>query len=561
MRKKGAALAILAAVLTVFGALVFYSERFMWSGIIAILGQASPFIMMAVIALLAILAVLSLFFGKRKAWQSIVLIAFGVLFIGLETYIYSQTGDSINYFTREFLSALAFTASVAILAFLLFYFPKTRIFASRALKLTFLFVVCAAFIISQFSLLPNAITTTPVVYAVGDEYQIVFTSAIKGTAWATINGKEYNDTYAGSRVSEDTVHKICVPQDALDAASSYTVFTRAMYFRGPYCALQGAPISKQIAWRGVNEADGLNYYVLSDTHTAVDGPIKTASYFGDKLDFLICCGDTANWLDTPEDASYVLQLAGQVTLGEVPVVYARGNHETKGRIADKFYRYVAADGSNFYYTFRLKGVWGIVLDMGEDHGDDWSEFYDSSRFDEYRQAQTEFLDSVILNAANEFDAEDVSYRIAVCHIPITFKYREDHAGAFKDAWIERLEQMKLTALFGGHRHQLIYIDPSVPKGTELKYHAAYAGYDAEKVDGYATGSTIPAMLVSRMSTVQQTSVKDVNGGTKFIGLAVTSDGQSTTMRFTDINGNTLNDIMSPWFKDVNYGDKIVVPNN
>ena len=147
MRKKGTALAILAAVLTVFGALVFYSERFMWSGIIAILGQASPFIMMAVIALLAILAVLSLFFGKRKAWQSIVLIALGVLFIGLETYIYSQTGDSINYFTREFLSALAFTASVAILAFLLFYFPKTRIFASRALKLTFLFVVCAAFII------------------------------------------------------------------------------------------------------------------------------------------------------------------------------------------------------------------------------------------------------------------------------------------------------------------------------------------------------------------------------------------------------------------------------
>lgn len=559
MRKKGVFLAALAAALTVLGALVFYSERFMWSGIIAILGQASPFIMMTVIAIAAIMAILSLFFGRRKPWQSIVLMIIGMFFIGLEIYIYSQTADSINYFTREFISALAFTAGVAILAFLLFYFPKTRIFASRALKLTFLIVLCSAFLISQFSLLPNSITTTPVVYAVGDEYQIVFTSAVKGTAWVNINGSEYNDTYAGSRVSEDTVHKICVPMNELDSAGSYTVFTRAMYFRGPYCALQGNTISQSFAWRGVNEADGLDYYVISDTHTAVDGPAKTASYFGDKLDFLICCGDTANWLDTTDDASYVLRLAGQITLGAVPVVYARGNHETKGRIADRFYRYAAADGQKFFYTFRLKSIWGIVLDMGEDHGDDWSEFYDSSRFDEYREEQTEFLDSVIADAAGEYDAADVNYRIAVCHIPITFKYSDDHAGAYKDAWIERLEKMKLTVLFGGHRHQLIYIDPTFAKGTELKYHKAYAGYDAEKADGYATGSIIPSVLVSRMSDVQQTSVKDVTGGTKFIGLAVSSDGQNTTMRFTDINGKAVN-IMSPWFKDIDYGDKIVIPN-
>lgn len=547
-------------VLLIFNLLVYFGIRSMWSGIVRYTFKPMPYILLAVLVA-TVLGVTVLSMNKKyplpvTIWSGIV----NILFLGLDAYIISLTTEATHYFIREFSYGLLYIGIIALLVFTATYVSKMTWFQKKWVPsvLMILLFISGLFIALDISLV-NGIDKTPVVYAVEDTYQITFTTRAKGEAWVVIDGVEYNDTYAGYRETESTIHKISVPMEALDSAGEYTVYTRAMILRGPYESLQGKTISATYNWKGVNETDGINYYVISDNHNTHKTPLAAASYFGDDLDFLICCGDTVSWIDREADLTQILYLASDITKGEIPVIYARGNHETKGVKAHEYYNYVGANGQNFYYTFRLGSIWGIVLDVGEDHGDNFIEYAGVAKFDTYRDEQTVFLDEVLANAENEFDAEGVTYRIAVCHIPLTVKYVNDHAGAYKNAWIERLNQMKLTVLYGGHVHELWYIDPAFEDGSTLTQVVEYSGKEENNSQRTMTNATFPSILVSKRGDAQSPMDPEKVFDTGFIGLAVTVDGDETIMKYTDDEGNVL-ETRSPWFSDIVYGDEIRIPN-
>ncbi|MBQ6811740.1 MAG: metallophosphoesterase [Agathobacter sp.] len=561
MKKQSKPVIFLAMnVLLIFNLLVYFGIRSMWSGIVRYTFKPMPYILLAVLVA-TVLGVTTLSMNKKyplpvTIWAGIV----NILFLGLDAYIISLTTEATHYFIREFSYGLLYIGIIALLVFTVTYVSKMAWFQKKWIPSVLMIVlfVGGLFIALDISLV-NGIDKTPVVYAVEDTYQITFTSQAKGEAWVVIDGVEYNDTYAGYRETESTIHKISVPMDVLDKAGEYTVYTRAMILRGPYESLQGKTISATYNWKGVNETDGINYYVISDNHNTHKTPLAAASYFGDDLDMLICCGDTVSWIDREADLTQFLYLASDITKGEVPVIYARGNHETKGVKAHEYYNYVGADGENYYYTFRLGSIWGIVLDVGEDHGDNFIEYAGVAKFNTYRDEQTVFLDEVLANAENEFNAEGVTYRIAVCHIPLTVKYVNDHAGAYKNAWIERLNQMKLTVLYGGHVHELWYIDPAFEDGSTLTQVVEYSGKEENNSQRTMTNATFPSILVSKRGDAQSPMDPEKVFDTGFIGLAVTVDGDETIMKYTDDEGNVL-ETRSPWFSDIVYGDEIRIPN-
>lgn len=553
-------LMIASTIFVVLNLLCYFSIRSMWSGIILYTGQPVPYICLAILTLFALSGVLGILNKKYYLIHTVLLMIAGLFFFCVDAYIISQTTEAYWCFIREFLYGALYLAVVGLLFYLIVYFHRTKETGKRWIPSVILVVIFLAGIVWRFDLVPNKITSIPVVYAVEDTYQIVFTSRAKGTAWVEVNGKEYNDTYAGYRQSESKVHKITVPMEELDAAGEYTIYTKSMLLRGPYCSLQGTTLSKTCRWRGVDAEDGLNYYVISDAHHADNGPLGAATYYGDSLDFLVNCGDNVNWIDRTADLTEALRLCGNITNGEIPVVYARGNHETKGVLADELYQYVGSVNQKFYYTFRLNNVWGIVLDIGEDHGDDYIEYYGAAKFDDYRAEQTEFLDTVLANAETEFDAPGVDYRIAVCHIPLTIKYNKDHAGAYKDEWLLRLNQMKLTMLYGGHVHELFYIDPSFEAGSKLTQCMEYSGKESGNSSRIMCDADFPAILASRKSEGQQLTFKEEVFDRHFIGLAVSSDGEQTVMQYTNEKHEIVGNIVSPWFSDITYGDRIVVEN-
>ena len=546
--------------LLLFNLLVFWSIRSMWSGIIAIAGKPVPYILMLVLTISALAISICSLYRKRPLALAIWGCVLDVLFLGLLGYMLSVTQDSWLYFIREFCYGVVFLGAIALIVFLIFYSANIKCLQAKWLPPVVGIILFIASFLSIYEIqLVNGIEKTPVVYAVEDTYQITFTTKAKGEAWVVIDGVEYNDTYAGYRKSEETIHKISVPTEALDKAGSYTVYTRAMYLRGPYCALQGATISETYNWRGVDTSDGIQYYAFADNHLTTGATADAASYWGNKLDFLLALGDTANWIDSENELSLLLHLASDITKGEIPVIYARGNHETKGVLADKYHNYVGSKNENFYYTFRIKNIWGIVLDVGEDHEDTHWEFSDMARFDAYRAEQLAFLDEVIANADSEYNAEGVDYRIALCHIPLTFVKKDDPLQNQKFAWVERLNQMNLTLMLNGHRHELMFAEANMKAGSSFTVTSDYNGTDKKANTYIMSDANFPSILVSKRGESQLYSEAENVFGKHFIGVAASVEGSETILKFTNESGKIVETI-SPWLEGVTYGEEIRVKN-
>lgn len=552
---------ITVTILALFNLLCYFSIRSMWSGIIRYTFDAMPYLLLAGILVTSLGTTILVMYKKYPRLPAIIAGFIDILFLGLDTYIISLTTEASHYFIREFFYGIAFLGNIGILLFALFYLPKKSWFQKKWVQTLMLPVLLVIGIIWQFDIsFNNEFTSTPVIYAVENTYQIVFTTKAKGEAWVTIDGKEYNDTYAGYRHTENTIHKITVPMKVLDSAGEYTLHTRAMYLRGPYCSLQGKNLTESHTWKGVDTSDGLNYYVLADTHNTQKTPLAAASYFGEYLDFLISVGDNMSWIDREEDLLNFHTLAGNITRGEIPVIYARGNHETKGVMAKDFHNYVGSKNGNFYYTFRLHNIWGIVLDAGEDHADDFVEYCSISKFDQYREEQTKFLDEVLDDSYHEFDDQGIDYRIGICHIPLTVKNQDDYLADIKDEWIERLNQMKLTVMYSGHQHELWFIDENFADGSILTNVEEFSGKSENNKQRVMTDAEFPTILVSKRGESQSLLDKEKVFDTAFIGLAVSVTDTQTIMQYTNENGEVLKDIRSPWFSDIIYGEEIRVDN-
>lgn len=530
----------------------------MWSGIIAIAGKPAPYILFGVLLVTTFLITTLNLYKKplfpAMIWGCII----NVLFLGLNGYMLSVTLDSLHYFVKEFIYGTTFLGGIALLIFLCFYSYHVNWLQKKWLQPVCILLLLIIGFFTAFDIqLFNGFDKTPVVYAVEDTYQITFTTKAKGEAWVVIDGIEYNDTYAGGRKTENTIHKISVPMSALDSAGSYTIYTRAMILRGPYESLQGKTLFQTYAWKGINSEDGINYYALSDNHLASNAPAMAASYWGDALDFLIVLGDTANWLDNEEELTQALYLASDITNGEVPVIYARGNHEAQGVRFDEYHNYVGADDENFYYTFRLQNIWGIVLDLGVNHEDEYKEYAGTAKYNVYREKQTAFLDEVLANAEREYLAEGVDYRIGICHIPLTISDIDDPLLSYKNAWLERLNQMQLTILYSGHFHELMFTEASTA-GTFTQTNA-YTGKEENTDEYYLADATFPSILVSKRGTAQICSDKENVFDKHFIGVAASVNENETIIKFTNESGQILETI-SPWFEGITYGKEITIQN-
>ena len=82
--------------------------------------------------------------------------------------------------------------------------------------------------------IPDAFFTTPVVYAVGHEYQILVPVAYETLMWVQVGDRCYYDDSNGILRSGVSTHRMTVPMEELDRAGAYTVCFRRMIERKPY---------------------------------------------------------------------------------------------------------------------------------------------------------------------------------------------------------------------------------------------------------------------------------------------------------------------------------------
>ena len=121
------------------------------------------------------------------------------------------------------------------------------------------------------------------------------------------------------------------------------------------------------------------------------------------------------------------------------------------------------------------------------------------------------------------DYTDYRYRMAICHIPITYVEEDGLFEGFRREWTQLLNEMDIDICLGGHLHKLWQLLPgAVEPERPLTYAFDYYGDSGKSPGGYLTDFNFPAFLVGRRS-LEQTGGTQKNGYTDYICLYTSVD--------------------------------------
>ena len=550
---------IVGTIFAFFNALMFYAMRPCWSGISSVIGYKGGdnvilyYLPLIICVLLFVILLSDLILKKLfdKNWLYIVFLTISIAFFVVVLVIIKMGAiDYMRFVWPKFFVSLVYLAVLLFLYYLLFIYPKTPLNENKIFKYGILGLGTLLVVLVLLNFSVNRITYQPVVYAVEDNYQIVYATNSEATAWVEIGGENYYDTYNGSSKKFTKIHKIEVPMNVLDTNKKYTVHTQRSIYCGPFGGFMGHDISKTINFKPVDTTDGLQYLAFSDVHMNDWQTAKTASYI-ENYDFLVLAGDIISDVETFDDACFFGKVAYDVSKGEIPVVYARGNHDVKGRYAEELHKFVGAKGEEFYYNFYFDKVYGLVLDIGEDHDDDWWEYYETSHYDDYREKQIQFLEDEI--AKGHFN--DFEYHLAVCHIPPVFVNSRKNHEYVKAEFTRLLNQMDIDMFLCGHQHDIMIFEPGlIEPNTKLTYNS---NYKDGTYKGYLTDFNFPCFMISKPGFTFSDDV-ELHAAKSQIGLYIDVDlaNKKETCAYMNSRGEKV-DVMNMFYEKT-YGTEIII---
>ena len=295
----------------------------------------------------------------------------------------------------------------------------------------------------------------PTVAVVKKEYQILVHAVSNGIIGIKIGGNIFYEENSGVLSSEKNFAKINLPQTILDKAREYTVFFRKTVSRRAYFSEFEEEQSQTFAFRPLEKTDNINIYHIADVHHNFAEAVKTSTYFGDDLDLFILNGDIGE-VESEEDYFNVCAFSGEVTKGEIPTLFARGNHDARGRLAEKYTDFLPSDGKKTYFEFSVGSLGGVVLDCGEDKRDSNKEYGGTNVFEPMRRKETEFLKSAEPKGKVIFAVSHICPMALVGEEGGQFDIERD----IYAVWSRELDRMGVKFMLSGHEHKIYIIEPN-----------------------------------------------------------------------------------------------------
>ena len=307
----------------------------------------------------------------------------------------------------------------------------------------------------------------PAVFVVHDTYHIMVQSSEESTMWVKVGDKVYCDECNGVFRSRTPIHRMIVPAKELDQAGCYTIYERKVIERSTYYPKLEEAVETAFSFRPV-KSDHPRCFHIADTHNLQEEPVAAAKAYGE-IDFLIMNGDIPDSSDEWGFFDVIYKITSEITKGEIPIVFARGNHDLRGHLAEHLMEFIPHENGNTYYTFRMGKIWGMVLDCGEDKEDNSIEYGNTVCCHAFRERQTGFLKEVI--ARGEYLAPDIRWRVVVSHNPFTMPkpekfYIEKEIYA---QWAELLDKhIKPAVMITGHEHRVRVLRTGNPEDEILQ---------------------------------------------------------------------------------------------
>lgn len=216
---------------------------------------------------------------------------------------------------------------------------------------------------------------------------------------------------------------------------------------GPYCVQ---------AWNPQKE--GISFCVVNDIHENVqrlDSLLNQVSLGATDLVFLN--GDMIDhWTRENQPFDAFLDLCVRRFARETPMLYVRGNHETRGCLARGLLDYFPTSNGQYHHAFRHGPVGFLVLDSGEDKPDSNKEYAGLVDFDAYRAEQTQWLRRVVQDES----FTTARYRVVFMHIPPSTHPRAYGASQVHTLWSPILNEAHIDLVLCGHTHRFARIDPN-----------------------------------------------------------------------------------------------------
>ncbi len=298
----------------------------------------------------------------------------------------------------------------------------------------------------------------PTVYVVNDEYELVVCTNDNGLCSVRIGDEIFYEENSGVLASEKNYFKIRLPQGVLNAAKAYEIRFRKTVLRKAYFSQFEETQTARFSFRPLEKTTDIKMYHIADVHYRFELAKKTASYFGDELDVLILNGDIGE-VEKMDDFFAVAQFVGDVAKGEIPVIFVRGNHDTRGHLAELYTEFFPSNGKKTYYTAQVGNLCAVVVDCGEDKPDNHPEYGGMNVFERYRREETKFLKALPPQTGKTVFA--ISH-VCPSQVTLTKGSPYDIERDVYTEWTDELGRLDTKFMLCGHIHKAYVLQPNDP---------------------------------------------------------------------------------------------------
>lgn len=281
-----------------------------------------------------------------------------------------------------------------------------------------------------------------------------------GTPFELCDRPRFYNVIAGRRIA-DVFHSVKVTGLEPGKEYRYRIYAKVVEnddsaYGTDYGPERRASASQDAVIRTLDhDAPECRFFMLNDIHgnkekynALVNGVDKAV------FDFFLMNGDMVSDINEADVLqSKVFDVVPKFTSG-IPIVYTRGNHETRGREAHRFVKFCPTPTGLTYFMFRQGPVAFLVLDGGEDKPDSAPEYSGTVEFDAFRKAELEWIREAVKDPL----FADAPVKVAVMHIPALRTPGSWYAQAWlNENFVPVLNEAGVGLMLSGHHHQHIYV--------------------------------------------------------------------------------------------------------
>ena len=207
-----------------------------------------------------------------------------------------------------------------------------------------------------------------------------------------------------------------------------------------------------------------SFIMINDIHGRADDippMLKAANY--ETADMVIFNGDMVTQMNG-EDALFTgfMDVSIEMFAKNIPMYYARGNHETRGSFATFFHRYFSPGEPHLYYLVRQGPVCFIILDTGEDKRDSHFEYSGITDYENYRTEQAEWLKEAVKSK----DYTEAKFKVVIAHLPPVYgRTMQFGQRDVLEKFVPILNDANVDIMLSAHLHRLLNQKPN----DEIKF--------------------------------------------------------------------------------------------